>query len=147
MADLGTDEKRISELLWRTIKLRASLLLISIVILMVVWSAVLSGDQRAKMVDVEYCEKLNASMAVPDTKFAHVGPAIDVAFVCSEGAARYSLEGVRASNTLFREALANSSEAARKFYFDRQNLLSEYDSKRKSSYDFRIQLSSEVSSD
>ncbi len=149
MADLGTDEKRISELLWRTIKLRASLLLISIVILLIVWSAVLSGDQRAKMVDVEYCQKLvamnNASMAAA-TKSAHAGPAIDVTFTCTEGTARYSLEGARASNALFPEVLANSSEAARKPYFDTQNLLSEYDSKRKSSYDFRIQLSSEVSS-
>jgi hypothetical protein len=151
MSDLRTDESRISELLWRTVKLRASLLTVSIVILLIVWSAVLSGDQRAKTVDVAYCQKLEAtaeaSMASTGTKPATVGPAIDDTFTCSEARAHSYLEAARAFNAfLLPNGLANSSEAARKSYFDMQAFFSEYDSKRRSSYDFRFQLSSDISS-
>ena len=77
-----TDETRISELLWRTIKLRASLLALATVVSLIVWSAVLSGDQRANLVDAEYCQKLvalgDSSIAPIRAKPSQAVPMVDV---------------------------------------------------------------------
>jgi hypothetical protein len=150
MADTSADETRISELLWRTIKLRASLLALATVVSLIVWSAVLSGDQRANVVDAEYCQKLialgDSSIAPIGAKPSQAAPMVDVTSTCSASSSRSYIEFARVFNAFLRDATGNSSEAARKSYTARESLLSEYDSKRKSSYNFRIQLSSEVSS-
>ena len=150
MSDTGADETRISELLWRTIKLRASLLALGIVVSLLVWSAVLSGDQRASLVDSEYCQKLvamdNSLTAQTGGKLGPTVPVADVTSACSAATARSYIEVARVFNTFFGKVTGNSAEAARKSYTSKESLLSEYDSKRKSSYNFRIQVSSEVSS-
>jgi hypothetical protein len=149
MTDTGTEETRISELLWRTIKLRVSLLALAILALLVVWSAVLSGNRRANSVDVEYCRKFvaltNASMSELGAKIpAPVLPDADL--TCSTATARSYVENERALNVFWRDTLGSQSKAAQKNYSEREVLLSKYDAKRTSSYAFQIQLSSEVSS-
>lgn len=148
MTDTRTEEARISELLWRTIKLRVSLLALAIFALLVVWSAVLSGNPRANSVDVEYCQKLVALTNSPMGDIgAKSGPApASQNLACSAATARSYIDNQKALNGFFRSILGSLSQASQKRYWEEQSLFSEYDSKRKSSYIFQIQLSSEVSS-
>jgi hypothetical protein len=49
---------RLAELIWRTVKLRVSLLALTIVALLVVWSSLLNGNQEAQKIDTKFCEYL-----------------------------------------------------------------------------------------
>lgn len=142
---MSTEEERISELLWRTIKLRVSLLFVAVVVLLIVWSGILSGDERAKPVDLEYCRKL---VTMTDSELVRMDVKrpvheADISVTCSEAAARSWIELQRRFNAFY---LSGSSGTARQSYLDRAAVLSEYDSKRSASYKFQIQLSSEISS-
>src|ERR1700674_4594282 len=51
-------ETRLAELIWRTVKLRVSLLIFSILGLLLVWSALINGNQEAQKVDDKFCAYL-----------------------------------------------------------------------------------------
>jgi hypothetical protein len=50
---------RLGELIWRTIKIRISLLALGIIVLLVVWSSLLTGDQQALELDRTFCHQLS----------------------------------------------------------------------------------------
>jgi hypothetical protein len=58
MDGLNGSEIRLAELIWRTAKLRVSLLVLTIVVLLVVWSSLLNGNQEAQKIDAKFCEYL-----------------------------------------------------------------------------------------
>jgi hypothetical protein len=144
MENTNAAQERISELIWRTIQLRVTLLVLALFGTLITWSALLSGDQQAKNVEQEFCRKIvesenNSFPKIP----VKVGPAppgpMDSDLSCTESGARVQIEALRATNPM----LANtSSESARKDYRERVKLLSDYDAKRESNYKMQIQLSS-----
>jgi hypothetical protein len=58
MENSNESEIRLAELIWRTVKLRVSLLVLTIVALLVVWSSLLNGNQEAQKIDTKFCEYL-----------------------------------------------------------------------------------------
>jgi hypothetical protein len=58
MGNSNESEIRLAELIWRTVKLRVSLLGLTIVVLLVVWSSLLNGNQEAQKIDAKFCEYL-----------------------------------------------------------------------------------------
>jgi hypothetical protein len=58
MGSSNESEIRLAELIWRTVKLRVSLLVLTIVVLLVVWSSLSNGNQEAQKIDTTFCEYL-----------------------------------------------------------------------------------------
>jgi hypothetical protein len=58
MDSAPNSEIRLAELIWRTIKLRASLLVLALVVLLIVWSSLVNGNQEAHKIDVAFCGDL-----------------------------------------------------------------------------------------
>jgi hypothetical protein len=58
MENSNESEIRLAELIWRTVKLRVALLVLTIVVLLVVWSSLLNGNQEAQKIDTKFCEYL-----------------------------------------------------------------------------------------
>ena len=55
MAELYESSTRLAELIWRTVKLRVTILMVSLVALLVLWSALLTADQSAQQIDIRFC--------------------------------------------------------------------------------------------
>jgi hypothetical protein len=70
MASSNESEIRLAELIWRTVKLRLSLLVLAIVVLLVVWSSLLNGNQEAQKIDTKFCEYLVDNHNVVQKKLA-----------------------------------------------------------------------------
>jgi hypothetical protein len=58
MGSPNESEIRLAELIWRTAKLRVALLIFAIVVLLIVWSSLLNGNQEAQKIDSKFCEYL-----------------------------------------------------------------------------------------
>src|SRR5580704_922583 len=86
-------EIRLAELTWRTVKLRVSLLVLTNLILLVVWSSMANGKKQAGAVDAEFCKRLVAEQN-------NATPAIDLldAAWCTKDGARNFVEGARLAN-------------------------------------------------
>lgn len=146
----GTDsEERLAELIWRTIKLRVSLLVLTILVLLAVWSAMANGKRLARNVDIEYCQQLIAeeNKEIPSAAFS-------AATWCTPEGARSYVEGVRATNGFLLigwQALSEDKtkkEGAEKLlmqYRAKKTILDAYDAKRRDAFPLQIQLSSEYS--
>jgi hypothetical protein len=55
MVNQHESENRLAELIWRTIKLRIWLLILCILALLVVWSALINGNEEARKIDDKFC--------------------------------------------------------------------------------------------
>jgi hypothetical protein len=142
-------EERLAELIWRTIKLRVSLLVLTILGLLVIWSAVLSGDQKARNVDVEFCSQLVAAANSQTQKSYRnagvVGPAPSLFTPdqnCSSQQARSFIEGQR--NAIDYYSLVSGEESAQELALYRadEKKFAAYDERRADAYKLQIELSS-----
>ena len=152
MHQAGDPHVRISELLWRTVKLRAVLLLVIISILAVVWSALLKGDKKAREIDLKYCKQL-IEQANSQTPAIH----LDEDQQCDPPRmARNSVEAQRISTQsyltvmqtldLSKPSEKESFDKLFKLYQSKNDMLAKYEEERADAYLFEIQLSSEYSS-
>jgi len=77
MSKVNDSEERLAELIWRTVKLRVSLLVLTILVLLVVWSAMASGKKQAR---INQCSSASAGAAPsvrnvsPDSRAAAYRP-------------------------------------------------------------------------
>lgn len=128
--------ERLAELLWRTFKLRVSLLLFAIVVLVIARSALADGDLRAQDVDIKFCQQL-----LGDT-------ALKPELTCTAKSARTFDEGSRWANQILAPALSGdpSDTKLRDLYQKKQAAIEAYDGKRAAAYQIQIQLSSEFPS-
>jgi hypothetical protein len=165
MASANESEIRLAELIWRTVKLRLSLLVLAIVVLLIVWSSLLDGNQEAQKIDTKFCEYLVDNHNVVQKKLAE---AVDKSLesrpdvpksqplllsaddLCHIGSSRNWIEITRNTDEVLpfetQVALANPSldfmaEAAN----EKKKAFSDYDNQRHNAYRLQIQLSSEFS--
>jgi len=139
---------RLAELIWRTVKLRVSLLALAIIALLVVRSALLNGDQQALDVDTKFCQQLvdegNETVRPP------YAPRSAEPW-CTPAGVRSYIEGDRAANEMFSPALwggVEPNDVFQKFsrrYKDKLKEFAEYDAKRRAAYRMQLQVSSEYS--
>lgn len=141
--------QRLAELIWRTVKLRVWLLSLTILGLLVVWSAVLSGNQRAKSVDVAFCSRLisdsNEQFQTMNWKSGLAGPylLLDPVTGCTGQVARTFIEAQRNLNEIVTHALGNvPNKTLEDIYDKKKRNFAEYDSDRRDAYSLQIELSS-----
>jgi hypothetical protein len=139
-------EERLAELTWRTVKLRVSLLVLTILSLLIVWSALTGGDKQAREIDIKFCQQL-----IGESNERMQGN-LETEVWCTPDGARNYVEGKRSANQIIlmgSEALEESNkEAADKLlkqYVETNKVFAEYDAKRRAAYPLQIQLSSEYS--
>ena len=128
--------ERLAELLWRTFKLRVSLLLFAIVVLVIARSALADGDLRAQDVDIKFCQQL-----LGDT-------GLKPELTCAAKSARTFDEGSRWADQILAPALSAdpSNTKLRDLYQKKQAEIEAYDWNRAAAYRIQIQLSSEFPS-
>jgi hypothetical protein len=143
MAEGHAAEERLAELIWRTIKLRVSLLVVTALVLLVVWSALSSGDARAQQVDIEFCRKL----AAESTVLPFAPTSADT--LCVARTARNDVEAARITNERRRidwlGMVGTDQNAAARLLRDYAGKKAEfdaYDESRRASYPLQMQLSS-----
>jgi hypothetical protein len=113
--------------------------------LLIVWSALVNGDKRAREVDIQFCQE---SVAQTNKELPILSVSADV--WCSPENARNYDEGARVANEIILKgsAAADKKDAAEKLlqkYIATKKRLAEYDEKRRAAYPLQIQLSSEYS--
>jgi hypothetical protein len=140
-------EERLAELIWRTVKLRVSLLVITTVILLIVWSALINGDKQAQQVDIQFCKQL-----VAESNMIPFAPMPDDVWCGDAHTARNYVEGGRVASGIIlmgSRAVADTDKVASdkllKQYVAKKTELAEYDTKRRAAYPLQMQLSSEYS--
>lgn len=140
---------RLAELIWRTVKLRVSLLILTNLVLLVVWSSMASGKKQAAAVDVEFCKEFVAEQN-------KTTPAVELSDRdwCTASGARTFLEGARAANgillrgwgSLYQdETTREGATKILKMYNEQKQILDEYDTKRHDAFPLQVQLSPEYS--
>ena len=143
------DESRIADLIWRTLKLRISLLVVIIVALLLVWSAMSNGKRQAQGVDQEFCQQLIAEQS-KRTPILTLEPAV---WCTPQGARNYN-EAARFGNDFLLTAWqalgedeSSKEQADRIFqqYKAIKDILDHYDVKRYEAFPLQVQLSSEYS--
>jgi hypothetical protein len=82
----------LAELIWRTVKLRVSLLVLTNLVLPVVWSSMSDGKKQAAAVDVDFCKQL---VAEQNKETPEIGLS-DIDWCAASGARNY-VEGIRDS--------------------------------------------------
>jgi hypothetical protein len=162
---VNESEIRLAELIWRTVKLRVSLLIITIVVLLVVWSSLLNGNQEARKIDAQFCGQLTEShnaaqikFADAFNKFASSKPGVTklTPFLwsseeyCASGQSRTWIEIVRHTDETLFVATQISSPVPYlgllgKTTKDEEKSFADYDAQRQAAYRLQIQLSSEYS--
>jgi hypothetical protein len=162
MGSSSESEIRLAELIWRTVKLRLSLLVLAIVVLLVVWSSLLNGNQDAQRIDINFCESLVDNHNVVQKKLAE---AVDKSLesrpdvprsqplflsaedLCHTGSSRSWIEITRNSDEMIPleapltpslDFITEAANAQKKSFAD-------YDNRRHDAYRLQIQLSSEFS--
>jgi len=126
-------QERFAELIWRTVKLRVSLLIASVALLLVTWSSLTNGNIEAAKVDVDFCRHLEnkTTEALND-----VSPKTPKKFaVCTPEEARNYIEASR--------AVAAVLPLEYEFLEKQRAELAEYDQKRRAAYKLEIGLSSQ----
>ncbi len=167
MGSSNESEIRLAELIWRTVKLRVSLLALTIVVLVVVWSSLSNGNQEAQKIDRAFCgylvdqhntvqrtldEQVNKSpgdhlethqpkSGTPRTQLLPWSSEE----MCDARSSRNWIEFTRNMDEVFvwettlpRDSIAKAADERRKAFDD-------YDTKRHEAYRLQIQLSSEHS--
>ncbi len=144
MSKVNDSEERLAELIWRTGKLRVCLLVLTILVLLVVWSAMASGKKQARSVDIDFCQQLIAEQnrEIPSG-------ALSAATWCTPEGSRNYVEGVRATNGILlmggqalseNEATKQGAEKILNQYTERKKILEAYDSKRHDAFPLNTQV-------
>jgi hypothetical protein len=127
-------QERLSELIWRTVKLRLALLIAAAVMLLVTWSGLTDGNADAKKLDIDFCNHVEEETSASLKKLTPNWSEKPLS-VCTPATARLFIESGRA----FSLILPLEGEA-----FDKKKAeLAEYDEKRKAAYKLEIGLSSQ----
>jgi hypothetical protein len=152
MSTSTENDERLAELIWRTVKLRVSLLILTNLVLLVTWSSVDNGKKQAQAVDLDFCKQLVAQ----SNKWLPSGN-VDPAIWCRPEGARNYVEAARMSNGILLsgwQALSNDTSDAIdkerldklfKQYSENKQILDEYDVKRREAFPLQVQLASEYS--
>lgn len=166
MGNSNESEIRLAELIWRTVKLRVSLLILTIVALIVVWSSLSNGRQAARRIDAAFCgnlvdqqnaisnrlkEPLNKPKQLKSGASRTQSPMlVSKDDVCRPGSARTWIEITRDTDkelpwwtTFPTFPTLNLMVKAAK---ERQKSFEKYDMERREAYRLQFQLSSENSS-
>jgi hypothetical protein len=152
-------ETRLAELVWRTVKLRVSLLILSILALLVVWSALINGNQEAQKVDHKFCVFLEnhrneIQKSLTDTLNRlnpgnnKLQPFIqDPENTCSGGVSRTDIESIRyADETTPLDALpGHLPDDVVGILKEDRKAFGDYDIQRRGAYRLQLHLSSEYS--
>ena len=150
MSTSTDNDERLAELIWRTVKLRVSLLILTNLVLLVTWSSVDNGKKQAQTVDLDFCKQLVAQ----SNKWL---PAVntDPAIWCRPEGARNSVEAARMSNEFLLsawQALSSDTSIDKERldklfqqYSEKKQILDDYDVKRREAFPLQVQLASEYS--
>ncbi|MGO9591857.1 MAG: hypothetical protein ACLP3K_17650 [Candidatus Acidiferrales bacterium] len=142
----GTED-RLAELIWRTIKIRVSLLVLMNLFLLITWSTIVNGDKQAKDLDVKFCRQL---VAETEKEVPSVPLSADT-WCTPEGARNYVEASRTASQMLLTASRAMegaNKDAVQKLldrYLAKQKEFSDYDRERDGAYPLQLRLSSEYS--
>ena len=165
MGNLNESEIRLAELIWRTVKLRVSLLILAIVVLLVVWSSLVNGNEEAQKIDTKFCEYLvdnhNAlqEKLTEEINKAHASkPGVPMSQPlllssenqCHVGSSRNWIEITRQSDEQLEgiplaAPLSPVPDYVAKANDEDKKAFAEYDMQRHAAYRLQIQLSSEYS--
>jgi hypothetical protein len=136
MDKTSPSQERFAELIWRTVKLRVSLLVVSAVLLLVTWLGLTNGNAEAQKLDMEFCNHLESETAKAlSNLWPQAYKTTDRIPVCTPQGARLFIESGRA----FDAVLPLEGDAFSK----KKAELAEYDQKRRAAYKLEIGLSSE----
>ena len=166
MENLHESEIRLAEVIWRTIKLRASLLILSIVVLLASWSSLLNGNQEAQKIDTKFCEYLIDQHNVIQRRLTEevnkslktkpkIPKAVPVVFssvdFCQTTPSRTWIEVTRNIDETTPDIFATSPPSPPELSFlaefaaSKKKAFEDYDKQRYAAYRIQIQLSSEYS--
>jgi hypothetical protein len=169
MDSSNESEVRLAELIWRTVKLRVSLLILTIVVLIVVWSSLSNGNQEAQKIDTTFCRYLvdqenttrriiqeQAEKSLDDlfkgnhakSRPPRTPPLIwSPDDLCQGGSSRTWIEITRNTDEMMLSWQTTSPlDLVAKAANERRKAFVDYDTKRHEAYRLQIQLSSEQSS-
>jgi hypothetical protein len=133
MDKVNPAQERFAELIWRTVKLRVSLLFVCAVTLLITWSGLTNGNIEATKLDVDFCNQLQIEAAKSMSELA--GKPVEPFMICTADHARYFIESGRA----FEAVLPLEGAAFDKSRAER----ADYDQKRRAAYKLEIGLSSQ----
>ncbi len=155
MSDNHESEIRLAELIWRTVKLRIAILTLAIVCLLIVWSALITGNRDAEKVDHSFCVSLveqqnNIEQSLTDqadksrkTTMAH--PALDPNLFCEGRDDRSWIETVRNSSIISPLTGSSLPDKVKAILNQRDQAFADYDIQRRAAYRLTINLSAEYS--
>ncbi len=160
MADQHDFETRLSELIWRTVKLRVSVLILSILALLLIWSALITGNKEAQKLDDSSCrflinqdndilksvgDRTNEWLAKREKEplETHFRKADEY---CSGRGSRRWIEVIRSMDLQFPLiATPGLPDDVTAWLGQRPKAFADYDTQRRASYRLNIKLSSEYS--
>lgn len=151
-------EIRLAELIWRTFKLRASLLILSILVMLITWSALITGDRKAATVDDMFCghlvdenNQIQNGLTAAENKYLKskgtptVQPIIFSAQdTCVAPISRTWIESTRYNDKTLGQ-LPGLPDEVKNIYSARPKEFQDYDADRRAAYRLEIQLSSTYS--
>jgi hypothetical protein len=160
MENKNESEIRLAELIWRTVKLRVSLLTLVIVVLLVVWSSLLNGNQEAQKIDVKFCgylvdnhntlqqrltAEVNKTLKPVQAKLPPV--TFSAEDTCGSGSSRTWIEITRQTDEELppEHLLDFSPDYIKQSEDEKTKAFADYDIQRHTAYRLQIQLSSEYS--
>ncbi len=164
MVSRQESETRLAELIWRSVKLRVGLLALCVIALLVVWSALINGNEEARKIDDKFCAYLltqNNEMQTSLAASAHAATPsvnlqpliIDPRSTCVSPTSRIWIESTRYNDETYpldRPIVPGSStglpDDVVQIVKNERQAFSAYDSERRSAYRLQIHLSSEYSS-
>ena len=150
--DSNDSEIRLAELIWRTVKLRVSLLILTIVILLIVWAALSKGNEEAQQIDTKFCGYLVDQQNTVMKRLmeqSKTGSAIlfSVQEECQATHSRTWIEITRNTDEeLPWETSPPTLDFVKKAANEKKNAFQDYDIQRHAAYRLQIQLSAESSS-
>jgi hypothetical protein len=156
MATPHESDTRLAELVWRTVKLRVSLLILSILALLVIWSALINGNQEAQKIDAKFCVYLvNQDNDVQKSEIDTIRESepnskqhatiLDPADTCSTHASRIWIESTRYHDETIPLESSLIFPKIAGILKDRPKAFADYDVQRRDAYRLQIHLSSEYS--
>ena len=156
MSDSGQYDSRLSELIWRSIKLRISILLLCIICLLTTWSSLEVGNRKAQEVDRSYCLKIadkTNQLFLLENPFLQQAPSSGrPANTVSDAGDFYCASGDLHYWMLYQQAALKNSLSNTKEPEDQKNLemailkvLSDYDARRNEAFRIDLKLASEFS--
>ena len=155
MSEIQEFRRRLADLIWRTVKLRILILTLSIIALLVVWSALLTGNQQASKIDIDFCRVVTGQenqikdQIWAEYNAAHLSakpissPAYDPDGMCTALSSRKWIETLRSMSAGFIPI--DHSQNLSKLIRNLEGNFPKYDAGRLAAYGMKINLSSEFS--